>query len=54
MTVAVLFARRDSIYKSMAGCDVFDIDRDARSWKGGGAGRCSPSLQSLGRALAHG
>ena len=32
--VAVLFARRDSIYKEL-GCDVWDIDRDARKWPGG-------------------
>lgn len=34
-TVAVLFARSDSIYKKMQGCDVWDIDRDARRWPGG-------------------
>jgi hypothetical protein len=34
-TVAVLFARKDSIYKTMEGCDVWDIDRDARNWPGG-------------------
>ncbi len=33
--VAVLFARRDSIYKSMLDCDVWDEDRDARKWPGG-------------------
>lgn len=33
--VAVLFARSDSVYKTINGCDVFDIDRDARSWAGG-------------------
>ena len=32
--VTVLFARRDSIYKSMAGCDVWDADRDALNWPG--------------------
>ncbi len=35
MTVAVLFARHDSIYKSLNGLDVWDIDRDAMNWKGG-------------------
>jgi len=35
VSVAVLFARRDSVYKTLAGCDVYDIDRDARSWEGG-------------------
>jgi hypothetical protein len=35
VTVAVLFARRDSVYKTLPGCDVYDIDRDARTWPGG-------------------
>ena len=34
-TVAVLFARSDSHYKSIHGCDVWDIYRDARKWHGG-------------------
>lgn len=34
-TVAVLFARSDSIYKRMPGTDVWDIERDARNWIGG-------------------
>ena len=33
--VAVLFARADSIYKTMPGCDVWDEARDARTWPGG-------------------
>lgn len=33
--VAVLFARADSIYKTLPGCDVYDIDRDARTFPGG-------------------
>ncbi len=33
--VAVLFARADSVYKTMPGCDVWDIDRDARGFPGG-------------------
>lgn len=33
--VAVLYARQDSIYKTIPGCDVFDIDRDARTFQGG-------------------
>ena len=32
--VAVLFARQDSIYKRIAGCDVYDMDRDARTYDG--------------------
>lgn len=33
--VAVLFARADSVYKTLPGCDVWDADRDARKWPGG-------------------
>jgi hypothetical protein len=32
--VAVLFARRDSIYKQIPETDVWDIDRDALLWPG--------------------
>jgi hypothetical protein len=35
MTVAVLFARGDSVYKTLPDCDVWDIERDARNWPGG-------------------
>lgn len=31
-TVAVLFARADSIYKTMPDCDVYDIERDAMTY----------------------
>jgi len=34
-TVAVLFADRDSIYKTLPGVDVYDVDRDARTFPGG-------------------
>lgn len=34
MTVAVLFARKDSHYKQIVGTDVFDIARDARTYDG--------------------
>lgn len=33
--VAVLFARVDSVYKTMPGCDVYDAERDARTFPGG-------------------
>ena len=35
MRVAVLFARADSVYKTMPECDVWDEARDARRWPGG-------------------
>src|ERR1700729_2594615 len=34
-TVAVLFARKDSIYKTFPECDVWDLERDAIKWPGG-------------------
>lgn len=33
-TVAVLFARKNSIYKKLEHCDVYDIERDARTYAG--------------------
>lgn len=35
MDVGVLFSRADSIYKTLPGCDVYDIERDARTFPGG-------------------
>jgi hypothetical protein len=32
--VAVLFARGDSFYKTIPGCDVYDVKRDARNYSG--------------------
>ena len=52
MTVAVLFARSDSIYKTIDGCDVFDIDRDARTWTGGAPVIAHPPCRAWG-ALRH-
>lgn len=34
MTVAVLFARSDSHYKSLADVEVYDMERDARTYDG--------------------
>ena len=47
--VAVLFARRDSVYKSLAGCDVWDIDRDAMTWTGGAPVVAHPPCRAWGR-----
>lgn len=52
MTVAVLFARADSVYKTMPGCDVFDIDRDARTWQGGSPVVAHPPCRAWGRLRA--
>lgn len=47
--VAVLFARADSIYKTMPGCDVYDIERDARTWPGGCPVVAHPPCRAWGR-----
>lgn len=49
MTVAVLFARADSIYKTMPGLDVFDAARDARTWGGGVPVVAHPPCRAWGR-----
>ncbi len=41
-TVAVLFARSDSVYKTLPGVDVWDEARDARRWPGGGPAVAHP------------
>jgi hypothetical protein len=47
--VAVLCARRDSIYKTFPQCDVFDADRDARSFAGGMPVIAHPPCRLWGR-----
>ena len=47
--VAVLFARADSVYKTMPGVDVYDIDRDARTFPGGMPVVAHPPCRSWGR-----
>lgn len=48
MTVAVLFARADSIYKTLPDCDVYDIDRDARNYAGSSPVVAHPPCRSWG------
>jgi hypothetical protein len=47
--VAVLFARSDSHYKSIAGCDVWDKDRNALNWVGGSPVVAHPPCRAWGR-----
>ncbi len=47
--MAVLFARADSVYKTLSGCDVWDIERDARRWPGGAPVVAHPPCRSWGR-----
>lgn len=47
--VAVLFARSDSNYKAIPGCDVYDIERDARTWSGGAPVVAHPPCRGWGR-----
>jgi hypothetical protein len=52
--VAVLFARADSIYKTLAGCDVWDEARDALKWPGGAPIIAHPPCRAWGGAFTHG
>ncbi|MFC4161998.1 hypothetical protein [Chitinimonas lacunae] len=47
--VAILFARQDSVYKTLEGCDAWDIDRDARRWPGGTSVVAHPPCRAWGR-----
>jgi len=50
--VAVLFARADSNYRDIPGCDVWDIERDARRWPGGCPVVAHPPCRAWGRLRA--
>lgn len=50
--VAVLYARADSNYKQIDGCDVWDAARDARSWPGGAPVVAHPPCRAWGRLRA--
>lgn len=47
--IAILFARGDSIYKTLPDCDVWDVERDARTWPGGCSCVCHPPCRAWGR-----
>lgn len=48
-TVAALFVRADSVYKTMPGVDAWDIERDARKWADGGPVVAHPPCRMWGR-----
>ena len=48
-TVAVLFARSDSVYKNLSGCDVYDVERDARTYDGPWPVVAHPPCRAWGR-----
>lgn len=45
----MLFARADSNYKTIPGCDVWDVERDARKWPGGAPVVAHPPCRAWGR-----
>lgn len=47
--IAVLFARRDSVYKQLPNCDVYDAERDALTWRGGCPVVAHPPCRLWGR-----
>lgn len=49
MTVAVLFARADSNYKALPGVDVYDMERDARTYDGPHPVVAHPPCRAWGR-----
>jgi len=51
-SVAILFAAADSIYFSMKNCDVYDVVRDARCYKGGLPVIAHPPCRAWGRLRA--
>lgn len=52
MTVAVLFARADSHYKTIPACDVYDMARDARTYQGAAPVVAHPPCRAWGQ-LSH-
>ena len=52
MTVAVLFARADSTYKALPDVEVFDMERDARTYDGPWPVVAHPPCRAWGRLRA--
>jgi hypothetical protein len=52
MSIAVLFARSDSAYKTMPGFDVYDMEKDARTYCGSEPVLAHPPCRAWGQ-LSH-
>lgn len=50
--IPILFARKDSIYKTLPDCDVWDIERNALNWQGGCPAVAHPPCRAWG-GLSH-
>jgi hypothetical protein len=51
--ISVLYAARDSIYKTIPGIDVWDVDRNALNWPGGNPGIFHPPCRLWSRWMRH-
>jgi hypothetical protein len=51
--VSVLFAARDSVYKTIPDLDVWDEDRDALNWPGGNPGIFHPPCRLWSKWMRH-
>src|SRR5208282_4230466 len=51
--ISVLFAARNSVYKTIPGLDVWDEDRNALKWPGGNPGIFHPPCRLWSRWLRH-
>ena len=49
LTVAVLFARADSVYKALPNVEVYDMERDARTYDGPHPVVAHPPCRAWGR-----
>lgn len=52
MSVSVLFARSDSVYKTFPGVEVYDAERDAKTFKGGAPVVAHPPCRAWGQLRA--
>jgi len=51
--ISVLFAAKDSVYKTIKGLDVWDKDRDALNWPGGNPGIFHPPCRLWSKWMKH-